>query len=111
MKRFLVLYTAPPNSNPDMSGLTPEQIAEGMKPWLDWREKMGEHLVDLGTPLLPASRLTPAGEQPTASASTGYSIIQAESAEAARELLADHPHLGWDPACAIDIHECVPMPV
>ena len=35
----------------------------------------------------------------------GYSILQAENMEAAKALLADHPHLAWSPDCEVEVHE------
>ena len=34
----------------------------------------------------------------------------AESMEEARELCKDHPHLDWNAACEIVVHESLPVP-
>jgi len=40
----------------------------------------------------------------------GYSILQAENMDEAKELLQGHPHLDWNAACEIEVHESLPMP-
>lgn len=106
MKQFLVNYFSSPESMQKMATATPEEKAAGMKPWMDWKEAMGDHLVNMGAPLMPAQNLS--GDKGNGR-STGFSIIQAESMEASQQLLADHPHLKWDDQAAIEISEFAPM--
>ncbi len=40
---------------------------------------------------------------------TGYSLIQADSMEEAKSLLASHPHLQWVENVAIEVFECIEM--
>ena len=40
----------------------------------------------------------------------GYSILQAENIDDAKALLDGHPHLAWDGACEIEVHEVMPLP-
>ena len=40
---------------------------------------------------------------------TGYSVLEAESMEAALALLDGHPHLAWGEGFEIEIHESLPM--
>ena len=110
MKRYLVLYHAPAAAVAKMQDATPEQMQEGMKPWMDWAARCGTHLVDLGTPLDGGQRVTATGTAPSDKEVTGYSILQAEDAAAARALLDGHPHLGWEAGCALEIHESLPLP-
>jgi hypothetical protein len=30
--------------------------------------------------------------------------------EEAKKLLQDHPHLGWNAACSIEVYEAMPLP-
>lgn len=110
MSKYLVIYYAPAEAMEMMANATEEEKAEGMKPWMAWAEKCGEHLVDMGTPLVGGQVLSPDG---TSSASTrevtGYSMLEAESIDHAKSLLAGHPHLAWTGGCEIEVHECVPL--
>jgi len=40
----------------------------------------------------------------------GYSILQAENMDDAKSLLVGHPHLAWNAACEIEVHEVAPLP-
>jgi hypothetical protein len=106
MKKFAVIYHAPAEAMKMMENATPEQQEEGMKPWMAWKEKMGQSLVDLGNPLVGGTRLLPDGSTKTSTKEvTGYSFIQAKDLEEAKSLLQGHPHLSWHGGCDIEIHE------
>lgn len=110
MTRYIVLYHMPPEAIAQMPDMTPEQMEEGMKPWMEWAERCGEALVDLGTPLANGQALVAAGSSPSTRGVAGYSIIEAESMDAAKALLAGHPHMTWNAACSIEVHETQPIP-
>ena len=75
-----------------------------------WANQCGDALVDLGSPLGGAQRVTQSGSSQSDSNVVGYSILQAENMEAAQALLQGHPHITWNPDCEIQIHECMPLP-
>jgi YCII-related domain len=111
MKKFLVLYMADQAEfEKMMKNATPEQQKQGMDAWMKW---MGEHkasLVDGGAPLGKAKRVDAKGATDTKNALGGYSIVQAESAEAATKLFGkDQPHLQM-PGAWIEITEIMPLP-
>ena len=110
MKKFIVIYHAPAEAMAAMADATPEQKAEGMKPWMAWAEQCGSGLVDMGAPLMGGQLLSPDGSSSNSSREvTGYSILQAESMDAAKGMLQGHPHLAWTGGCAIEVHEAAPM--
>ncbi len=103
----MVHYHAPAEAIAQMANATPEQKAEGMKPWMDWQAKVGDKMVDLGSPMMGAFRLNADGTgSHNQSEITGYSIIQADDIETAKSLLKSHPHLQWTENVAIEIFEC-----
>ncbi|MEO6705671.1 MAG: hypothetical protein ABIN04_07485 [Ginsengibacter sp.] len=110
MKKYIVIYHAPNDAQMETSNMTPEQQAEGMKAWMVWAQKCGDKLVDLGSPLANGQALSPEGSSPSTKGVAGYSILQAENMKDAKALLADHPHLGWNAACSIEVHEVMPIP-
>lgn len=111
MKKFIVTYNAPIDAAWKTAESTPEEMEEGMKAWMAWAQKCGDHLLDFGAPLGNAVSLSPGGSSKSSdSAIIGYSILQAESIKDARELLKDHPHLDWNAACEIGVHEALPTP-
>ena len=110
MKKYIVIYHAPAEAMEMMANATPEQRAEGMKPWMAWQEAIGDALVDMGNPLVGGQRLLPDGSvQMSTKEVTGYSILQAKDMETAKSLLKGHPHLAWTGGCDIEVHEAVEM--
>lgn len=110
MKKFLVVYRSPKSAKEKMGESTPEQMEEGMKKWMEWAQKAGEGLVELGSPLGNGQRITEEDCVPSELDIAGYSILQAENMDGAKELLNGHPHLGWTEGCAIELHEMLPLP-
>jgi hypothetical protein len=112
MKKFIVIYHAPQDAIEQTANATPEQMEEGMKPWMEWAQKCGSKLVDLGTPLAGGQRVLPGGKSEASTRSVcGYSILEADSMEEAKSLLAGHPHLMWRQDCEIEVHEAMPLPM
>ena len=111
MKKFIVLYHAPMSAVSQTTALSPEQQAKGMEAWMDWAKKCGAKLVDLGSPLMNGLELMPGGKSKGSIKDvTGYSILQAENMEEVISLLQEHPHLGWNAECSIEVHETMPLP-
>lgn len=79
MPTYLVANRVPP-------GFTPS--AEGFAAWNAWFERLGDHLVDRGNPAFTAISV---GACETDTALGGYTLITAESLDAATALVADHP--------------------
>ena len=101
MKKFLVLYHSTVPAKEQMANATPEQAKAGMDMWMAWMKKAGSAIVDGGAPL-------------TAVASAnwkigGFSIVQAESVQAAEALMKEHPHLKA-PGGTIELHEFQQLP-
>ena len=95
MKRFLLLYTGPPTP--------PDASHEG---WSEWFTKIGDALVDLGSPMTNGFVL--GGDRSTsddAESLNGYSIIQAEDRSKALELIDDHPFLAIGKQYSIEVFE------
>ena len=111
MKKFMVLYMATPaDFEKMMRESTPEQQKKGMDAWMKW---MGDHqasLVDHGAPLGATKRVDAKGASDTKNGAGGYSIVQAESADAATKMFGkDHPHLQM-PGAWVEVIEIMQMP-
>ena len=94
-----------------MASASPDEMAKGMEPWMEWAKRCGDALLDFGTPLIGGQKLTPDGASPVARGVVGYSILQAEDMAGATALMQGHPHLGWNAGCEIEIHESIPAPI
>ena len=111
MKKFIVIYNAPDELLTQSANANPEEMEKGMEAWMTWASLCGEHLVDLGNPLMNGERLQPESKSEKSTRGVcGYSILQANDLHHAKKLLIDHPHLAWSGACEIEIHEATPLP-
>jgi hypothetical protein len=111
MKKFVVLYMA---SRADfekmMENSTPEQQKKGMDAWMKWMDDNKSSIVDGGAPLGKTKRVDSKGASNIKNEIGGYSIVQAESPDAATKLFGkDHPHLQM-PGAWIEIIEIMPIP-
>ena len=77
---------------------------------VSWAGRVGTGLVDMGSPVAAAAKLTgptnvSAGHSPVG----GFSILQAESKDALMNLLKNHSHF-IAPGASIEVFEFLPMP-
>jgi hypothetical protein len=77
---------------------------------MSWAGKAGSAIVDMGAPLGNGQTVTNTGGNKGAAEVTGYSIMQAESIDALKGLLKDHPHFMSPGKSSIVVLECLPMP-
>lgn len=94
MAKYLLLYHG---------GRQPESEEEGasvMQAWTEWLGGLGPSLVDGGNPFTPAAKSVRSdgavGDGPAGSMATGYSIVEADSLDAAAEIATGCPHLAAD---------------
>ncbi len=106
MKQFMVMYMAPLATIDMMMKASPAEVKTEMDAWSAWAEKSGKSLADMGAPLGRTKRLTSTGLSDVRNEITGYSIIEAELAEAAAKLFDGHPHL-TKPGTSIDLLDIV----
>ena len=102
MKKFVILYMAAgPEFEKMMKNATPEQQKKGMDAWMKW--------MNANKPSI-AKRVDSSGASNTKNEIGGYSVVQAESHDAATKIFGkDHPHLQM-PGAWIEIIEIMPMP-
>jgi hypothetical protein len=111
MKKFMVLYMASKAElEKMMKNSTPEQQQKGMEAWMKWMNENKTSLVDGGAPLGKTKRVDSNGASNTKNEIGGYSVVQAESHDAATKIFGkDHPHLQV-PGAWIEIVEIMPVP-
>ena len=86
----------------------PEMGKKGMEEWGTWMKNHTADFVDAGAPTGKNSEVSASGAIEKSNDIGGYSILQAESKEAAATMLKDNPHLKM-PGATIDLAELVPM--
>ena len=109
MSKFVFVYHAP-MTPADATPPSPEQMEAVMGEWNAWAGKVGDGLLDFGTPLANGVRVTTDGTSPSEREVAGYSIIEAADMDAALELAQAHPHLNMPGGCEIEVHEAQPIP-
>ena len=109
MSKYLFIYHAP-TTPADAAPPPPEEMEAVMGEWNTWAGRVGEGMVDFGTPLAGGTRVTTEGTSPSEREVVGYSIIEAENVDAALELAQGHPHLNMPGGCEIEVHEAQAVP-
>jgi hypothetical protein len=94
MKKFMAFYMAPMAAMDEMmKTMTPEKGKEFDASWKGWKASKGAAFVDNGAPLGKNKRVSASGVADVRNEMTGYSIVEAESHEAAAALFTDNPML------------------
>jgi hypothetical protein len=109
MEKFLAIYFVPPGAVKQMAHATDEERRAGMDAWAKWSRDNAGSIVDLGAPLGKTKRVTAAGISDTTNEIGAYTIVQAESHDAAAALFENHPHFMLEGA-SIEIMEFLPVP-
>jgi hypothetical protein len=93
MKKYMALFMAPrAEIEKAMATMTPEQGKEEMAEWQAWMDAHAESFVDKGAILGKTKRVSADGITDVKNEITGYSVVQAESHEAAAEIFKSGPH-------------------
>lgn len=109
MKKFFVLYKAPIEEfQKAMTEWTPQERKASMKEWEEWMNDHKEELIDSGAPLGKTKQVTKGGVADIKNDIGGYSIVQAESHDAAAKIFADSPHFKRMEG-SIEVMEIMPM--
>jgi hypothetical protein len=110
-EKFMVVYMASgPEFEKMMKNSTPEQQKKGMDAWMKWMNANKASIVEGGAPLGKTKRVDSNGASNTKNEIGGYSVVQAESHDAATKIFGkDHPHLQV-PGAWIEIIEIMPVP-
>lgn len=105
MSNFLVLYTGGQGMAAE-----PAEQEKIMNEWGAWYGKLGESIVDGGAPFGASKHVTgdgqadgPLGDNPA----TGYTLISADSLDAATAACSDHPHVSH--GGQVQVFECMEM--
>ena len=84
--------------------------AEGMAGWKAWVEQNQASLVQMGGPLGKTKRVSADGIQDVSNQLGAFTIVRAESQEAAAKLFEGHPHFTIFPGEAVEIMPVLPIP-
>lgn len=83
---------------------------EGIAAWKAWVEKHQASIVGMGGPLGKTKEVNQRGVEDTSNEMTGFTMVRADSHEAAARLFEKHPHFTMFPGEAIEIMPVLPIP-
>ncbi len=114
MKKFVFIYFGGTESVKTAENVQAYSMQQIMADWGKWFEELGPALVDGGSPFnSDGQSVTLNGAAPIMPAdmpATGYTIVNAESMEAAVELAKGCPsHKHMDGKAVVQVYEAMPM--
>jgi len=83
---------------------------EGVQAWWKWVERHKGSIVENGAPLGKTLRTSKRGVEGIKNAMTAFTVVQAESHEAAAKMFESHPHFTIFPGDSVEVMECLPLP-
>ena len=114
MKRFLAVFTGSPVALSRWDTLSEaersERQARGVTAWKKWAEDNQQAIVEMGGPLGRTKLASSTGIADIRNNMAAFTIVQAESQEAAARLFLDHPHFTIFPGEGVEVMEVLPIP-
>lgn len=83
---------------------------EGIAAWKGWVEKHKDVIEGVGGPLGKTKRVSKDGIADVSNLMSGFTVVRAESHEAAAKLFEKHPHFTIFPGEAVEIMPVMPVP-
>ncbi len=83
---------------------------EGIAAWGAWMQKHANVVVGEGGPLGKTKRVSPSGIADISNNLGGFTVVRAESHEAAAKLFENHPHFTIFPGEGVEIMPVMPIP-
>ena len=81
-----------------------------MASWKAWVEKHHAVIVSMGGPLGKTKKATQRGIEDTSNNMGAFTVVRADSHEAAAQLFAGHPHFSIFPGDGVEIMPVLPIP-
>lgn len=114
MKRFLAVYTGSPAAMSRWDQLSEaernQRQAAAIAAWHQWAEQHSAAIVEMGGPLSRTKLVGPGGVSDIRNNLAAFTIVLAESQEAAAKLFLNHPHFMLFPGEGVEVMECLPVP-
>jgi hypothetical protein len=114
MKRYLAVFTGSPSGFAQWEAL-PEadrqkRQADGVAAWKNWMSENAASIVETGGPLSRTKLVSRDGVSDIRNKLSAFTIVQAESQEAAARLFLNHPHFMIFPGEGVEVMEQLPIP-
>ena len=96
------------NAMPEGERRAKEQ--EGMSAWKGWMEKHHDAVIAMGGPLGKTKKVSQGGVADISNQMGAFTVVRAESHEAAARMFEKHPHFTIFPGEAVEIMPVLPIP-
>lgn len=83
---------------------------EGMAAWKAWVEKHAGDIVTMGGPLGKTKKVSPQGIADISNHLGAFTVVRAESHEAAARFFDKHPHFAIFPGDSVEVMPIMPIP-
>jgi hypothetical protein len=83
---------------------------KGIAAWKSWVEQHQAAIVGTGGPLGKTKRITQNGIEDTSNNMSAYTVVRADSQEAAARMFDNHPHFTNFPGDAVEVMPVLPIP-
>jgi hypothetical protein len=114
MKNFLAVYTGSAEAMARWQNLSEAERQTrqqaGFKAWGEWIATHQSSIVEIGAPLGPTKKISHFGVVDIRNHLGAFTIVRAESHEAAAKLFENHPHFMVFAGEAVEVMECLPIP-
>jgi hypothetical protein len=86
------------------------KMQEGIAAWKAWVEKHHAAIVDMGGPLGKTKKVSEHGIEDISNLMSAYTVVRAESHDAAAKLFERHPHFTIFPGDSVEVMPVLPIP-
>jgi hypothetical protein len=114
MKRFLAVFTGSPTAMASWDALPESERQKlqvtGIAAWKKWATDNGASILETGGPLSRTKLVSEAGISDIRNNLAAFTVVQAETQEAAAQLFLNHPHFTIFPGEGVEVMEVLPVP-
>jgi hypothetical protein len=114
MKRYLAVFTTSPQAMARWESITEaerqKRQAQGVAAWTRWATENAAVIVEMGGPLSRTKLVAAGGISDTRNNLAAFTVVQAESQDAAAKLFLNHPHFTIFPGEGVEVMEVLPIP-
>lgn len=114
MKKYLAVFTGSAQALSSWETLPEaerqQRQAQGVVAWKSWEEANALSIVEMGGPLSRTKLVSKAGIADIRNSMAAFTIVQADSQDAAASLFVNHPHFTIFPGEGVEVMEILAIP-
>jgi hypothetical protein len=114
MKRYLAVFTGSPSALARWETISDaerqKKQAEGVAAWKKWATENAASIAEMGGPLSRTKLVSTGGISDIRNNLAAFTVVQAESQDAAARMFLNHPHFTIFPGEGVEVMEVLPIP-